>query len=139
MAVMVILAAMSVVCWFIIGAKLVRLSQATNQSLRFLDQFWDSDLGYGWDAKRLEGVYSGLSRVKRAPLAMVFRAGYVELARILSDADGVGALELNISCPNIKKGGITFGCDLQGTHAVVAAVRRATELPIISSAKNSRL
>ncbi|MCG8555602.1 MAG: protein TolQ [Proteobacteria bacterium] len=86
MAVMVILAAMSVVCWFIIGAKLVRLSQATNQSLRFLDQFWDSDLGYGWDAKRLEGVYASLSRVKRAPLAMVFRAGYVELARILSGA-----------------------------------------------------
>src|SRR4030095_4028335 len=35
---------------------------------------------------------------------------YVELARILSDAEGVHALELNISCPNIKEGGITFGC-----------------------------
>src|SRR5262245_46704673 len=35
---------------------------------------------------------------------------YVELARILSDHEGVGALELNISCPNIKEGGITFGC-----------------------------
>src|SRR6202162_5125858 len=31
---------------------------------------------------------------------------YVELAKILSDADGVAALELNISCPNIKQGGI---------------------------------
>lgn len=56
---------------------------------------------------------------------------YAELARILSDADGVAALELNISCPNIKEGGITFGCDLSGTHAVVAAVRRATGLPVI--------
>ena len=56
---------------------------------------------------------------------------YAELARILSDAEGVAALELNISCPNIKEGGITFGCDLGGTDAVVSAVRRATTLPIV--------
>jgi len=56
---------------------------------------------------------------------------YVELARILSDAEGVAAIELNISCPNIKEGGITFGCSLPGTHNVVAAVRKATRLPII--------
>ena len=56
---------------------------------------------------------------------------YVELARILSDAEGVHALELNISCPNIKEGGITFGCSLPGTRDVVGAVRRATRLPII--------
>ena len=56
---------------------------------------------------------------------------YVEVARILSDAEGVHALELNISCPNIKEGGITFGCSLPGTHAVVAAVRKVTRLPVI--------
>ena len=56
---------------------------------------------------------------------------YVELARILSDAEGVAALELNISCPNIKEGGITFGCSLTGTHAVVSAVRKVTRLPVI--------
>jgi dihydroorotate dehydrogenase (NAD+) catalytic subunit len=56
---------------------------------------------------------------------------YVELARILSDAEGVHALELNISCPNIKEGGITFGCSLPGTHGVVSAVRRVTHLPVI--------
>src|SRR5512145_2680736 len=56
---------------------------------------------------------------------------YVELARVLSDAEGVAALELNISCPNIKEGGITFGCSLTGTHAVVSAVRKATSLPVI--------
>jgi dihydroorotate dehydrogenase (NAD+) catalytic subunit len=56
---------------------------------------------------------------------------YVELARILSDADGVAALELNISCPNIKEGGITFGCSLTGTHEVVSAVRKVTRLPVI--------
>src|SRR6266852_6751513 len=56
---------------------------------------------------------------------------YVEVARILSDAPGVHALELNISCPNIKEGGITFGCSLPGTHDVVSAVRKVTRLPII--------
>ena len=56
---------------------------------------------------------------------------YVELARILSDAEGVHAIELNISCPNIKEGGITFGCSLPGTHGVVSAVRKVTRLPVI--------
>jgi dihydroorotate dehydrogenase (NAD+) catalytic subunit len=56
---------------------------------------------------------------------------YVELARMLSDADGVAAIELNISCPNIKAGGITFGCSLTGTFDVVSAVRKVTRLPVI--------
>jgi dihydroorotate dehydrogenase (NAD+) catalytic subunit len=56
---------------------------------------------------------------------------YVELARILSDAEGVHGLELNISCPNIKEGGITFGCSLDGTFGVVSAVRKVTRLPVI--------
>ena len=55
---------------------------------------------------------------------------YVELAQILSDTEGVAAIELNISCPNIKEGGITFGCSLSGTHDVVKAVRRVTRLPV---------
>src|SRR5947207_4294597 len=56
---------------------------------------------------------------------------YVEVSRILSDAEGVAALELNISCPNIKEGGIQFGCSLTGTYDVVSAVRRVTRLPVI--------
>src|ERR671929_633624 len=56
---------------------------------------------------------------------------YVQLARILSDAEGVAALELNISCPNIKEGGIQFGCSLHGTFDVVNAVRKVTPLPVI--------
>ncbi len=58
-------------------------------------------------------------------------AEYCEIARILSGAEGVGAIELNISCPNIKEGGIEFGCSLTGTHDVVSAVRKVTTLPII--------
>jgi dihydroorotate dehydrogenase (NAD+) catalytic subunit len=56
---------------------------------------------------------------------------YCEVARILSDAEGVDALELNISCPNIKEGGIQFGCSLTGTYDVVSAVRKVTKLPVI--------
>jgi dihydroorotate dehydrogenase (NAD+) catalytic subunit len=56
---------------------------------------------------------------------------YAEVSRILSDAEGVHAIELNISCPNIKEGGIQFGCSLHGTHDVVAAVRKVTSLPLI--------
>jgi len=56
---------------------------------------------------------------------------YVEVSRILSEAEGVAALELNISCPNIKEGGIQFGCSLHGTFDVVSAVRKVTMLPVI--------
>jgi dihydroorotate dehydrogenase (NAD+) catalytic subunit len=56
---------------------------------------------------------------------------YAEVARILSDVEGVAALELNISCPNIKEGGLSFGCHLGNTHRVVSAVRSATRLPIV--------
>jgi dihydroorotate dehydrogenase (NAD+) catalytic subunit len=56
---------------------------------------------------------------------------YVEVARILSDAEGVAALELNISCPNIKEGGIQFGCSLTGTYDVVSSIRKVTTLPLI--------
>ena len=56
---------------------------------------------------------------------------YAEVTRILTDAGGVSAIELNISCPNIKEGGIQFGCSLLGTGQVVEAVRKVTHLPVI--------
>ena len=58
-------------------------------------------------------------------------AEYAEVARALSQVEGVAAIEINISCPNIKEGGIQFGCSLGGTFDVVSAVRKATHLPII--------
>ena len=56
---------------------------------------------------------------------------YAEVARILEGAPGVRGLEINISCPNVKKGGLAFGGDPVMTHEVVAAVRKATRLPLI--------
>src|SRR5690606_18613643 len=56
---------------------------------------------------------------------------YCEVSRILSDHEGVHAIDLNIPCPNIEEGGIQFGCSLIGTHDVVSAVRKVTSLPLI--------
>jgi dihydroorotate dehydrogenase (NAD+) catalytic subunit len=56
---------------------------------------------------------------------------YCEIARVLDDHEGVDAIELNISCPNIKEGGIQFGCSLTGTYDVVSAVRKVTSRPVI--------
>ncbi len=51
---------------------------------------------------------------------------YRRLAGVLDGADGVHGLEVNISCPNVRRGGLLFGQDPRETHRVVAAVRRAT-------------
>ena len=56
---------------------------------------------------------------------------YVEVSRMLSEVEGVAAIELNISCPNIKAGGLQFGCSLNGTFDVVSAVRKVTAIPVI--------
>ncbi len=55
---------------------------------------------------------------------------YVGVAARLDAADGVHALELNVSCPNIKEGGISFGTDPVQIHAVTAAVRAVTDKPL---------
>lgn len=58
---------------------------------------------------------------------------YVIVAeRLEAEKSGIAALEINISCPNIKEGGIAFGTDLKMAAAVVGAVRRVTSLPLIT-------
>lgn len=56
---------------------------------------------------------------------------YAEVTRVLDAAPGVAGVEINISCPNVKKGGIAFGGDPGMTREVVRAVRKATRLPVI--------
>lgn len=58
-------------------------------------------------------------------------ADYVEVVRRLDGVPGVAGIELNISCPNVGKGGIQFAIDEAAAGAVTAAVRRATELPLL--------
>ncbi len=57
---------------------------------------------------------------------------YAEVARRFDALGGVGALELNVSCPNIKEGGAQFGTDVNLLTQVVAACRQATALPLIT-------
>jgi dihydroorotate dehydrogenase (NAD+) catalytic subunit len=56
---------------------------------------------------------------------------YVVVARRLDGVPGVAGIELNISCPNVGKGGLQFAIDRDAARAVTAAVRRATELPLL--------
>jgi len=57
---------------------------------------------------------------------------YAEVARRFDALGGVGALELNVSCPNIKAGGAQFGTDCSLLSQVVAACRAVTALPLIT-------
>ncbi|MFZ2447205.1 MAG: dihydroorotate dehydrogenase [Syntrophobacteraceae bacterium] len=57
---------------------------------------------------------------------------YAELAARLDGVPGIAAIEINVSCPNVKKGGMVFGTDPAMTAKVVEAVRRATSLPVIT-------
>jgi dihydroorotate dehydrogenase (NAD+) catalytic subunit len=61
-------------------------------------------------------------------LANVFgycQEDYVEVIRILEDSDGLAGYELNISCPNVKKGGLQFGNDAVAAAEVTRAARKA--------------
>lgn len=57
---------------------------------------------------------------------------YAAIAERFSDVPGVHGLELNISCPNIKQGGIAFGTDPKMARRVITAVRAHTRLPLIT-------
>jgi dihydroorotate dehydrogenase (NAD+) catalytic subunit len=57
-------------------------------------------------------------------------ADYLEVIQILEDAEGLAAYELNISCPNVERGGIEFCTDSGLTSAVVGAVRKAAKRPL---------
>ena len=56
---------------------------------------------------------------------------YGELSKILDQAEGVSAIEVNISCPNVAEGGIEFGCDPDMAARATEVVRRGTRLPVI--------
>jgi dihydroorotate dehydrogenase (NAD+) catalytic subunit len=55
----------------------------------------------------------------------------VELCRVLSETEGIGAIELNVSCPNVKEGGMAFGTHLDTFTDLVERVRKVTRCPLI--------
>ena len=76
-----------------------------------------------------------LRKLKATVIANIFGetiSEYEKVARRLDCAEGVSAIEINISCPNVKKGGILFGTDPREAGRVVKAVRGATKLHIMT-------
>ncbi len=57
---------------------------------------------------------------------------YAALSERLEDAEGLAGIEVNISCPNVKAGGVAFGVDPAAAASVVAAVRRKTRKTLIA-------
>lgn len=56
---------------------------------------------------------------------------YREITRMLEDTEGIAALEVNISCPNVKKGGVAFGNDPRMAAAVTSAVKEVSSVPVM--------
>lgn len=56
---------------------------------------------------------------------------YCRVSQALQEAEGVDLVELNISCPNVKEGGVTFGTDPAMVEKVVSAVKKCTRQPLI--------
>ena len=56
---------------------------------------------------------------------------YAECAARINQLDNIPAIELNISCPNVKQGGMAFGVTTEGASQVVSAVRRAYDKTLI--------
>ncbi len=56
---------------------------------------------------------------------------YLEVIRILNDAEGLAAYELNVSCPNTKHGGLAFGVDEAALSELVASVKALAKRPVI--------
>ena len=74
-----------------------------------------------------------LKRLNATVVANVFGQTiqeYVEVIRVLEDAEGLAAYELNISCPNVERGGVEYSTDPLLTSAVVEAVRKASRRPL---------
>jgi dihydroorotate dehydrogenase (NAD+) catalytic subunit len=75
-----------------------------------------------------------LRRYRTPVIANVFGYAvedYVEVARILNDAEGVAAYELNVSCPNTRHGGLAFGVDEAALADLTAQVRAVAKRPLI--------
>lgn len=56
---------------------------------------------------------------------------YAQMAEVLEAAPGIAGIELNVSCPNIARGGMHFGVDPASVHRIIRAVKQMTSLPVM--------
>ncbi|MCL5094242.1 MAG: dihydroorotate dehydrogenase [Patescibacteria group bacterium] len=86
----------------------------------------------------LEGFIDTLPAYEKlnTPIIVNISAGsaedYAKLAEKLTKTGKIHGIEINVSCPNVKKGGFQFGSDPKETENIVKTVRKATNLPIIT-------
>ncbi|MFP3322158.1 dihydroorotate dehydrogenase [Planococcus sp. SIMBA_160] len=92
-----------------IGLQNPGLEKVVGEELPWLDQF---------DVPIIANVAGSLAE------------DYVEVARTISKAPNVHALELNISCPNVKQGGITFGTDPNVAKELTRMVKDVSDVPV---------
>jgi len=81
----------------------------------------------------LDNKLPALKDARTVVIASVFEEtieGYAELAKILDHVDRINGIEVNLSCPNVEKGGIVFGTQPDQAALVISAVRRATTKPV---------
>jgi len=72
-----------------------------------------------------------IDTVKIANIAGATEQDYIDITRRLNDVDSVDMLELNISCPNVKAGGMAFGVDPKGVENITKIVKKITNKPLI--------
>ena len=82
----------------------------------------------------IEHIYPRLQAYDTNPIVNVSGASvddYVKVCEKLNDLDGIKAIEINISCPNVKQGGMAFGTTCLGAQSVVREVRKAYDKTMI--------
>jgi len=81
-----------------------------------------------------ENILPSLRKYDTVIIANIFgedEEEYLKVGEFLELADGVHALELNVSCPNVKKGGITFGSDPDMLYSLVKKLKNVTKKPLM--------
>ena len=82
----------------------------------------------------IDHIYPRLQAYDTNPIVNVSGASvddYVKVCEKLNDLDGIKAIEINISCPNVKQGGMAFGTTCSGAQSVVREVRKAYDKTMI--------
>ncbi len=82
----------------------------------------------------IEKIVPQLKRYRCKVVANIYGSSveeYVLVAKELKGVEGVDAIELNISCPNVKKGGLAFGVDPKESAKLTEKVKGATDKPVI--------
>ena len=81
-----------------------------------------------------KNIYPGIKDIKTNMIVNVSGSSledYAECAARINELENIPAIELNISCPNVKQGGMAFGVTTEGASAVVKAVRKVYDKTLI--------